>query len=154
MEKMKAIFTAVGGAILSWLGALAIPIILLVICNVLDYITGIVAAGYRAEKISSYKGFRGIAKKICMWLLVVVGAVMDELIAAAGASVGIVLPFSWAIAIVVAVWLTCNEIISILENISDIGVPMPGFVRRLAEYVASQVEKQGEDILPEDKGEK
>lgn len=153
MDKMKTIVTAVGGVILSWLGALAIPVVLLVLCNVIDYVTGILAAGYRAEKISSYKGFRGIAKKVCMWLLVVVGTVMDTLIATAGESVGIALPFTWAIAIVVAVWLTCNEIISILENISDIGVPMPGFVKRLAEYVAHQVEKQGEDILPADKEE-
>lgn len=151
MDKIKAIITAVGGAILSWLGALAVPVILLVVCNVLDYITGILAAGYRAEKICSYKGFRGIAKKVCMWLLVVVGAVMDTLIATAGDSVGITLPFTWAVAIVVAVWLTCNEIISVLENISDIGVPMPGFVRRLAQYVASQIEQKGENILPEDK---
>lgn len=154
MDKMKTICTAIGGAFLSWLGALAVPVALMVVCNVIDYITGILAAGCRQEKISSYKGFRGIAKKVCMWLLVVVGAVMDELIAVAGESVGIVLPFTWAIAIVVAVWLTCNEIISILENISDIGVPMPGFVRRLAEYVASQVEKKGENILPENEEEK
>lgn len=148
MDKMKTIVTAVGGVILSWLGALPVPVMALIICNVVDYASGIGAAIYCKDQISSYKSFRGIGKKICMWLLVVVGAVMDILLKSAGESIGMTLPFSWAIAIIVAVWLTCNEAISILENLTKMNIPVPGFLRRIIEEVVNQVEKQGEDILP------
>lgn len=83
--------------------------------NIIDYGTGLAAAKYREQKISSYKGFRGIAKKVCMWLLVVVGAITDSLITYAAQQAGITLNFGYAVASLVAVWLICNEIISILE---------------------------------------
>ena len=80
MNKVKAWFTAFLSFVASLLGVLAIPVLILVSCNVIDYATGIVASKYRDEKISSYKSFRGIAKKICMWLLVVIGALVDQLL--------------------------------------------------------------------------
>lgn len=36
--------------------------------------------------------------------------------------------------------LICNEIISILENINDIGVPMPSFMKKLVWNIKSQIE--------------
>ena len=45
----------------------------MVSCNVIDYITGLMASDRRGKEITSYKGLRGIRKKVCMWLLVVVG---------------------------------------------------------------------------------
>ena len=66
------LFTALN----SFLGGLAIPFYILVGANVTDYITGIVAAVYRGEKVSSEVGLRGIAKKVCMWLLVMIGCYM------------------------------------------------------------------------------
>lgn len=80
MEKIKITITAAVSALMSWLGILAVPVFLLVGCNVLDYITGLLAAKYRTEEISSYKGIRGITKKVCMWLLVLIGAWIDILI--------------------------------------------------------------------------
>ncbi|MBS7388704.1 MAG: phage holin family protein, partial [Oscillospiraceae bacterium] len=41
-------------------------------------------------------------------------------------------------------WLIANEIISILENIKDIGAPLPPFLMRLAENVKSQAEKRAD----------
>jgi phage-related holin len=51
------------------------------------------------------------------------------------------------VASLVAVWLICNEIISILENISDIGVAMPPFLLKLAGNLKSQVESKTNDLL-------
>lgn len=140
MDKLKVIFTTIWSVILSIFGVLAIPVLLLVLCNVIDYGTGLVAAKYRNQALDSYKGFRGIAKKVCMWLLVVVGAIIDQLVKYAGASAGITLPFTFLIACVVAVWLICNELISILENISDIGVALPPFLEKIVKNLKSQVE--------------
>ena len=39
-------------------------------------------------------------------------------------------------------WLICNEIISILENIQDMGVNIPAFLQPLVKHIGSQVEEQ------------
>ena len=74
---IKAVFSAVFGFLTSLLGILALPVVLMVSCNVIDYITGLMASERRGQEITSYKGLRGIRKKVCMWLLVVVGAMFS-----------------------------------------------------------------------------
>lgn len=140
MDKIKLIFTSIWSLLASILGVLFIPVLLLVGCNVIDYGTGLAAAKYRNQQLDSYKGFRGIAKKICMWLLVLVGAIIDQLLKYAGTTVGITMPFTFLVSCIVAVWLICNELISILENINDIGVALPPFLEKLVKNIKSQVE--------------
>ena len=142
MEKLKVIVTAVWSIILSALGILAIPVLLLVTCNLIDYFIGIAASKFRKQQIDSYKGIRGIAKKICMWLLVGVGVIVDQLLSYSAGVIGITLPFTFLVACVVAIWLICNEIISILENINDIGVTLPPFLQPIVKNLKSQVEQK------------
>lgn len=144
MDRLKMIFITMWSALLSVLGILAIPVLLLVSCNVIDYITGLIAAKYRQQNVDSYKGIRGIAKKVCMWLLVVVGAIVDQLLKYASATIGITIPFTFLVACVVAVWLICNELISILENISDIGVNLPPFLDGIIKNLKHQVETKAD----------
>lgn len=151
MEKVKVILTAVWSIILSALGILAIPVLLLVTCNLIDYVTGVVASKYRNQEIDSYKGIRGIAKKICMWLLVGVGVIVDQLLSYSAGVIGISLPFTFLVACVVAIWLICNEIISILENINDIGVTLPPFLDPIVKNLKSQVEQKTTDAFKDNK---
>lgn len=144
MEKTKLTFVAVAVAINAWLGNLAIPVYLLVLLNIADYATGYVAAPYRGQERKSSIGLRGIAKKCCMWLLVGLGASVDWLLAYSVGAIGITLPFSFAVASLVAIWLIANEIISILENIGDIGVNVPPFLVVLVKWVKAGAEKAGE----------
>ncbi len=137
---IKTGFTAVFAFVSSLLGVLAIPVILMVACNIIDYATGLMASPYQSQDINSYKSVRGIMKKVCMWLLVIVGAVIDQLIAYAGNVVGYTFPFTFLVACIVAIWIICNEIISILENIKDMGVSIPGFLEPLVRNIKSQVE--------------
>ena len=137
---IKAFFTTIFAFISSILGALAVPVILMVACNIIDYATGLMASPYRSEDINSYKSIRGIMKKVCMWLLVVVGAIIDQLLLYASDTVGIAMPFTFLVACIVAIWIICNEIISILENIKDMGVTLPGFLEPLVKNIKSQVE--------------
>ncbi len=137
---IKAGFTAVFAFVSSLLGVLTVPVILMVACNIIDYATGLMASPYRSQDINSYKSIRGIMKKVCMWLLVIVGAVIDQLIAYAGNVVGYTFPFTFLVACIVAIWIICNEIISILENIKDMGVIIPGFLEPLVRNIKSQVE--------------
>lgn len=140
MNRVKIIFIISISSLMEWLGILAIPVFLLVGCNIIDYITGLVASKYRTEMVSSYKSIGGIFKKICMWLLVLIGAWMDILISYAIRCANIDLTIPFIVATVVAVWLVVNEIISILENMIDIGVSLPPFLLPLVKYIKDQVE--------------
>ena len=86
-----------------------------------------------------------------MWLLVAVGVIIDSLLSYASRSVGIVQPFNFLVACIVAIWLICNEIISILENINDIGVTLPPFLQPIVKNLKTQVEKKAEINESEDK---
>lgn len=144
LTDFKIGLTAIGACLSSILGILYVPVLLMVTCNVIDYVTGLIAAHYRGEKVSSYIGLRGIIKKVCLWLLVVVGAIMDTLIKYAADTVGIKPPVHFLIACVVAIWIVCNELISILENMIDIGVKIPPFLMPLVKLIKEQTEKAGE----------
>ena len=140
MKKLQVIWTAIISVIMNWLGILAVPVLLMVGCNVIDYITGCVASKYRDEELNSYKGIRGIIKKICMWLLVLIGAWMDMLLEYAAEYIGYDIKLSFFVATVVCVWIVVNEIISILENMLDIGVKLPPFLLPLAKRIKKTVE--------------
>ena len=75
-----------------------------------------------------------------MWLLVGIGDMIDWLILYAGNTIGISIPVNFLIACIVAVWLIANEIISILENMVDIGVTIPPFLMPLVKNIKKQVE--------------
>lgn len=145
MDKLKAVVITIISALMSWLGILAVPVFLLVGCNIIDYATGLMAAAYRSEDINSYKSIRGITKKVCQWLLVIVGWFVDIVIHYAVSVVrisvaGIVPDIPFIVATVVAVWLVVNELISILENIVDIGVKVPPFLLPVVKYIKKQAE--------------
>lgn len=140
VDTIKGIIASIMGVLNSIFGILAIPIVLLVGCNLVDYATGIMASKNRGQEIESYKGIKGIKKKIGMWFLIIVGAIMDALLEYSVAQLGLVSPFTFMIAAVVAVWLICNELISILENLKDMEVPLPDFLMKLAENIKSQIE--------------
>ena len=151
MDKIKVLCAAIMTTIMSLLGILAVPVLLLVGCNLADYFTGLIAAKYRNEVVSSYKGIRGIWKKVCMWLLIVIGAIMDTLINYGITYIGVSFTIPFVIATAVAVWLIINEVISILENITDIGVELPPFLLPLVKNIKKQVEdKAGSSVNKED----
>ena len=145
MDKIKAVLIVVISAIMDLLGILAIPVFLMVGCNLIDYITGLMASKYREEQISSYKGMRGIIKKVCMWLLVVVGTMIDVLVKYAASTMGLNIQIPFIVATLVAVWIVVNEIISILENIIDIGVELPPFLLPIVKRIKKEVEEVGDD---------
>lgn len=142
---VKSAIVAVTSAISAALGILYVPVLLMVVCNIIDYITGLMASVNRSEGISSYKSMKGIMKKVAMWLLVVVGAIVDHLIIYCTDVVGIDLHINFIVAAVVAVWITCNELISILENLVDIGVKIPDFLMKIVVNLESQINKRAGD---------
>lgn len=113
---------AVGASIASYFGALAAPLLVLLCVMLIDYVTGLVKA-YMASQLSSRIGLRGILKKLCYMAMVAVGAALDYLLTGALAQAGIDLHIEMFCGMLVAIWLIVNELISILENLAEIGVP-------------------------------
>ncbi len=134
-SEIKLTAVSILAIINSTLGVLAVPIYMLALLNLVDYFTGLVSAPYREEQISSYKSFSGIVKKISMWVLVIIGGVVDWLLIFATENAGIDIKISYYMASLVAIWLIANEIISVLENLADIGVPMPSFLMTLVKKI-------------------
>ncbi len=148
MKKMnyaKMFVTAAASLLSSILGILYVPVLLMVACNVIDYITGLLAAGSRQDGgISSYRSMRGIIKKVTMWLLVVVGAIVDQMILYACEVMGYQIHLTFLVACVVAVWIVCNELISILENMVDIGIDLPKFLIPLVSNLKNSIDNMGD----------
>ena len=142
MKAFKTSFISIGTAISSFFGALFVPILIMVVCNTLDFVTGMINSKLKGDSITSKVFYRGIVKKVCMWLLVIVGVLIDETLKYSLQQFGIALPFSFLIACIVAVWLICNEFLSILENLKQIGVPMPAFLKKLVRYLKHQTESK------------
>ena len=142
MDKLKVTVIAALSALMSWLGILAVPVFLLLGCNVIDYITGLDAAKYRSQSVESEKSFKGIKKKVLMYLLIVLGVFVDILLEFTLTHLGIGITLPFVVATVVAVWLVVNEIISILENMIDIGMELPPFLLPLVKNIKKQVEKK------------
>ena len=140
IDKIKLAFITALTAVSGWLGTLAIPFYLLVLTNIVDYITGVYAAHCRGEKVCSDIGFRGIAKKVCMWLLVFVGMIVDYIIISFSTTLHIEIGFKYIVAIAVVFWLLANELISLLENIHDIGVDVP-WLTKLVELIKEKTEE-------------
>ena len=81
---------------------------------ILDYITGLTVACIN-KNLSSEVGFKGIAKKVIILLLVAVGNILDIYILGGGAVCR---------STVIGFYLA-NEGISILENAGNLGIPLP-----------------------------
>lgn len=116
MEKMfnsiSVVFGVIGGLIVSFLGGWDGLAITLVSFIVLDWITGLLKAIYN-KNLSSYTGFRGIIKKVVILIVVGVTVLLEK-------NMGIP-----AIREIVMMFFIANEGISLLENVSQMGVPFP-----------------------------
>ena len=78
-KTLQATFTAAAAAFVIYCNTLAVPLIILVIAMLVDYITGITAA-YINRDLSSKLGLKGIIKKISYMALVAVAMGADYLI--------------------------------------------------------------------------
>lgn len=155
MEKTKAIFITVFGAMFSWLNILAVPVVILLFLNFADYITGIRAAKYRdtvsERPVKSYKSIRGIEKKVCMYILILVGFAVDFMLQVTLVQAGFSFSLPAVFAITITCWLIFNEIISLLENIDDIGTPIPPFLMPVMKMIRGKITMESEDEENEDK---
>ena len=142
-KSVQAAFAAAVSAVTCYLGILAVPIVLLLIAMIIDYVTGMISAWHKAE-LSSKKGIKGIAKKVLYFVLVTVGMVVDWSVMYWLSSFGVVEVYKFSFGAVVAFWLIMDELISILENLEALKVPVPKFLTKVVKRLKVTAEKTAE----------
>lgn len=138
-KSIQVIISAALATLASYLGALAVPIIVLMVMMIIDYLTGMSAAWINNE-LSSKVGAKGILKKIGYMALIVVAAGVDYLIWSGVAAVQVNVGYQMWFGLLVAVWLIINEMISILENLRRMDVPLPNFLVRVLSRIKHTVD--------------
>ena len=119
---IKAVISAALAAFAAYFGAVAVPVIVLLI---------MMAAAYVTASLSSRRGISGIVKKVGYMLLIAVAMGVDYLIMNGLTAVNLRPGFEMYFGMIVTVWLIINEMISILENLGVLGVPIPGFLQAI-----------------------
>ena len=108
-------------------------IIALVAMVAIDYITGIIKAAVQG-KLSSLVGFKGLLKKVAIFLLVAGGVMVDKIIPATNEAVRSAVIFFYI----------ANEGLSILENAGELGLPLPAALKKSLEKMKDK--ETGPDI--------
>jgi toxin secretion/phage lysis holin len=99
---------------------------------VIDYITGIMAA-ILEKKLSSNIGFKGIFKKVLIFTFVGIGHIVDIYILQNGSAVRTAVIFFYL----------SNEGLSIIENATKIGLPVPEKLKAVFVELGKEEEKSG-----------
>ena len=152
-KELQVFVSAAFAGLLYYLGIVSIPIIMLIFAMIIDYITGMLAASYNSE-LSSKKGIKGIVKKVGYLALVLASMIIDWLISQGLQQININLHYSVFFAVLVTVWLIINELISVLENLSRMGVPIPNFLKKLIDRLKNTVdesEREDKNYVQKDK---
>ena len=129
---IKMIFAVLGGWIGYYLGGCDGPLYALIVFVVCDYITGVMSA-IADKKLSSNVGFKGIARKTLIFLLVGVANIVDlHVLGKAG-----------VVRTAVIFFYISNEGISLLENAGRLGLPIPSKLKAVLEQLHDEAERDG-----------
>lgn len=130
IEGIRLTIATVGGFIGGIMGGFDGLIYSLIAFVLIDYLTGIMAA-IVDRQLSSEIGFKGIFKKVSIFMLVAVGHIIDSKLLGSGT----------ALRTAIILFYTSNEGISILENAARMGLPIPKKVKSVLE----QLKKDGDE---------
>lgn len=130
MKSFLNVLCTTGGVITGFLfGEWDGVIIALISFIVIDYITGVINGAVN-HKLSSKRGFEGLLKKVVILIVVAVGHLIDTYMLGGGAVVRNAAIFFYI----------SNEGISILENIVEIGVPVPEKIVIILEQIGEEAD--------------
>ena len=127
------LFTAAGGWLGYFLGGCDGLLLALVLFAVADYITGVMCA-VADKKLSSEVGFKGICRKVIIFMLVGVAHVIDVNVIATGSVLRTAVIFFYL----------SNEGVSLLENAGHLGLPIPEKLKIVLEQPHDRSEKSDE----------
>lgn len=121
----------IGGGLGWFLGGCDGFLYALLVFVVLDYVTGIMCA-VLDKQLSSAVGFRGIFKKVLIFLMVGIAHILDEQIIGSGS----------ALRTAVIFFYLSNEGISFLENAARIGLPIPEKIKTVLGQLHNRAEQE------------
>ena len=128
---IQLVFTAVGGWLGYFLGGCDGLFYALLAFVVLDYMTGVMCA-IVDKKLSSAVGFKGICRKVLIFLLVGVANILDLHVIGTGSVLRTAVIFFYL----------SNEGVSLLENAGYLGLPIPAKVKTVLEQLHDRAEKE------------
>ena len=121
---IQLIFSAVGGWLGYFLGGCDGLLYALIAFVVIDYITGVMCAIINRE-LSSAVGFKGIFRKVLIFLLVGIANIIDVQVIGTGAVLRTAVIFFYI----------SNEGVSLLENAGHLGLPIPQKMKDVLEQL-------------------
>lgn len=131
---IQLVFTAIGGWLGYFLGGCDGLIIALVVFVAVDYLTGILCA-IADKSLSSAVGFKGIARKVVIFMLVGVANILDVEVIGTGSVLRTAVIFFYL----------SNEGISLLENAAHLGLPVPKKLKDVLEQIHNRAEEDDEN---------
>lgn len=124
-------FAAIGGWLGWFLGGADGFLYALIAFVVIDYITGVMCA-IVDHKLSSEVGFKGICKKVLIFMMVGIGNIIDvQVLGQAG-----------VLRTAVIFFYLSNEGVSMLENAGHLGLPIPAKLEEVLEQLHDRTEKE------------
>jgi len=128
---IQMVFTAIGGWLGYFLGGCDGLVVALVVFVVADYLTGVMCA-ISEKKLSSEVGFRGICRKVLIFILVGIANILDVQVIGTGSVLRTAIIFFYI----------SNEGISLLENAGRLGLPIPAKLKLVLEQLHDKSEKE------------
>lgn len=128
--KLQMAISVVGGWIGYFVGGIDGLMTALLVFMILDYVTGLMCA-IADKQLSSRIGFRGIFKKILIIMLVGVAHIVDLYVVKSGN----------ALRSAVVCFYLSNEGVSLLENASHLGLPVPDKLKNILGQLHNRDEK-------------
>ncbi|PRT04780.1 phage holin family protein [Bacillus wiedmannii] len=126
---MKTFVVTFGGFCGYFLGGWDTTLKVLVIMAAIDYLTGVIAAGFNGE-LKSKVGFKGIAKKVVLFLLVAAAAQADAIVGT-----------NSALREATIFFFIGNELLSLLENAGRMGIRLPSALTNAVEVLGGRSKK-------------
>ena len=130
---IQLIFTAIGGWLGYFLGGCDGLLYALIAFVVIDYITGVMCA-INDKTLSSEVGFRGICRKVLIFLLVGIANILDVQVIGTGSVLRTAVIFFYI----------SNEGVSLLENAAHLGLPVPEKIKKVLEQLHNKAEEDAE----------
>ena len=130
---IQAVFTGLGGWIGYYLGGCDGLLYALIAFVIVDYLTGVMCA-IADKKLSSNVGFKGICRKVLIFLLVGIANIIDVQVIG---QVGI-------LRTAVIFFYLSNEGVSLLENAGHLGLPIPEKLKVVLEQLHDRAGKGGD----------
>ena len=127
---VQMVFDGVCGWLGYFLGGNDGLLIALVLFAAVDYLTGVMCA-VSDKVLSSNVGFKGICRKVLIFLLVGIANILDVHVIGTGSVLRTAVIFFYI----------SNEGVSLLENAAHLGLPVPEKIKAVLEQLHDRAEK-------------